>query len=61
MADHDIDALLEKARREKSYFDDPEELEGSAEERWARIERDPTMARVLGVDPEDFPEKIENQ
>lgn len=46
--------MIERAREEKSYFDEPEELEDNAEKGWARIEKDGTMAKVLKVDPEDF-------
>jgi len=51
MSESEIDEILEKARREKSYFDDPEDLENNAEERWARIEKDGTMAKILDIDP----------
>jgi len=51
MSGSEIDEMLEKARREKSYFDDLEDLKNNAEERWARIEKDGTMAKILDVDP----------
>jgi len=56
-----LDELLKEARETQSYFDDPEDLEGTAEERWARIENDATMARVLGVDPTEFFDYDEEQ
>lgn len=61
MTGSDLDKLLENAREEQSYFDDPEDLEETAEEGWARIETDPTMAKVLGIDPSDDETADHNQ
>jgi len=57
MPGSDLDELIEKTQRENSYFDDPNDLEGTARESWERIEKDPTMARVLGVNPENYGEE----
>jgi|GEM_PF-3232318 len=53
--DEDIlDELIAETQESLSYFDDPEELEGTGEENWGRIEKDATMAYVLGVDAQEF-------
>ncbi|QLH83845.1 hypothetical protein [Halosimplex pelagicum] len=54
-ADEDLlDELIAETQESLSYFDHPDDLEGTGEESWARIEKDATMAHVLGVDLQEF-------
>ena len=57
MPGSDLDELIDKALEEQSYFDDPNDLESTAKESWERIEKDPTMARILGANPENYGEE----
>jgi hypothetical protein len=51
MTGSEIDRTLERVRRKKSYFDDPEDLGGCCRRKMGQDQKDGTMAKVLGADP----------
>ncbi|MFB6241806.1 MAG: hypothetical protein ABEJ36_03320 [Candidatus Nanosalina sp.] len=52
--DPEIEEMVREAKRDQSFFDDPDELDEVRTRRAKMMQRDPVMSRAVDAYPEDF-------